>query len=30
VNGEELERLAKEVVHQPPDVAAALKQILSQ
>ena len=30
VNGEELETLAKEVVNQPPDVAAALKRILSQ
>jgi tripartite-type tricarboxylate transporter receptor subunit TctC len=30
VNGEELQRLAKEVVNQPPEVAAALKRILSQ
>jgi hypothetical protein len=30
VNGEELEALAKEVVNQPPDVAAALKRVLSQ
>ena len=30
VNGEELEGLAKEVVNQPPEVAAALKRILSQ
>jgi hypothetical protein len=30
VGGEELQALAKEVVHQPPDVAAALKRILSQ
>ena len=30
VNGEELSELAKEVVNQPPDVAAALKRILSQ
>src|SRR5262245_25554425 len=30
VNGEELETLAKEVVNQPPEVATALKRILSQ
>jgi hypothetical protein len=30
VGGEELQVLAKEVVNQPPDVAAALKRILSQ
>jgi hypothetical protein len=30
VNGDELEKLAKEVVNQPPEVAAALKRILSQ
>jgi tripartite-type tricarboxylate transporter receptor subunit TctC len=30
VAGEELEALAKEVVNQPPDVAAALKRILSK
>ncbi len=30
VNGEELAGLAKEVVNQPPDVAAALKRILSR
>ncbi len=30
VNGEELAGLAKEVVNQPPEVAAALKRILSQ
>jgi hypothetical protein len=30
VGGEELQTLAKEVVNQPPDVAAALKRILSQ
>jgi hypothetical protein len=30
VGGEELQGLAKEVVNQPPDVAAALKRILSQ
>ena len=30
VNGEELQRLAKEVVNQPPEVAAALKRILNQ
>jgi hypothetical protein len=30
VGGEELQALAKEVVNQPPDVAAALKRILSQ
>ena len=30
VGGEELQNLAKEVVNQPADVAAALKRILSQ
>ena len=30
VNGEELQRLAKEVVNQPPEVSAALKRLLSQ
>ena len=30
VNGEELQALAKEVVNQPPDIAAALKRILSK
>jgi len=30
VNGQELEALAKEVVNQPPDIASALKRILSQ
>jgi tripartite-type tricarboxylate transporter receptor subunit TctC len=30
VSGEELQSLAKEVVNQPPEVAAALKRILSQ
>jgi hypothetical protein len=30
VFGQELEGLAKEVVNQPPDVASALKRILSQ
>lgn len=30
VSGEELQALAKEVVNQPPDVAAGLKRILSQ
>lgn len=30
VNGEELGRLAKEVITQPPEVSAALKRILSQ
>jgi tripartite-type tricarboxylate transporter receptor subunit TctC len=30
IGGEELQALAKEVVNQPPDVAAALKRILSQ
>ncbi len=30
VNGDELEKLAKEVVNQPPEVAAPLKRILSQ
>jgi tripartite-type tricarboxylate transporter receptor subunit TctC len=30
VNGDELQKLAQEVVNQPPEVAAALKRILSQ
>jgi hypothetical protein len=30
VRGDELENLAKEVVDQPPEVAAALKRILSK
>jgi hypothetical protein len=30
VAGEELQTLAKEVVDQPPEVAAALKRILSK
>jgi len=30
VRGEELEQLAREVVEQPPDIAAALKRILSK
>jgi hypothetical protein len=30
VPGEELETLAREVVNQPPEVAAALKRILSK
>lgn len=30
VNGDELQALAQQVVHQPPDIAAALKRILSK